>query len=207
MTSPVRAIKKEFSLCAYFYRGKDEIKCRKYLDIKVLGSVGERPDLIVVMLNPGSCGEGKEITFDELVPVAPDATLRRVQRFMEDKELTCVRILNLCDIQEKNSGLFFKKYTGHNASEYQTAFIFDDSRRKELLCLAPAGTPFIFAWGLDSRNKSMVDSANKCVVEMGYPVVNKDFRAFHPLTRPINGNPLWRELMSEAYELYLKNKK
>lgn len=97
----------DYKCFAYFYKLND-IPCRKYLDIQRSDlSDEQKPEVIIVMLNPGSCNNNNE--WNIKIEVEPDATLHRIIALLDRKQYSCARIINLSDIQEKESKQFLKK--------------------------------------------------------------------------------------------------
>lgn len=140
-------MKDNFEVRGCFYR-LNGLDCRKYLDIKKRNSSLEKPDLLVVMMNPGNSKpiDGKYMN-NRMVGAIPDRTQHQIMRLMENCGYGYGRILNLTDIQETKSKRLFriladieKKNMAHS--------IFDPRRREELDGLIPESMTTVFAWGV-----------------------------------------------------------
>ncbi|MBI9070814.1 MAG: hypothetical protein JEY94_04410 [Melioribacteraceae bacterium] len=108
------------------------------------------PDLIVIMMNPGSSApldknyipkkykvsELSSLSNNKLIPAKPDITQYQIMRLMLEKKWKHVRILNLSDIREPKSTLFIKTvedcenkfgafhsiFSGERKAEFKLAF-------------------------------------------------------------------------------------
>ncbi|WP_153796434.1 DUF1643 domain-containing protein [Foetidibacter luteolus] len=181
-----------YSCFACFYK-LDEILCRLYVDIRKDDVVlPKHPEIIFVMLNPGSCdNEGK---FCEEVRVKPDATLHRIITFMQAKDLCHGRILNLSDIRNEKSGNFFKMLAGLEKEGNSKHSIFHASREKNLLSLAPETVPVLFACGTNPKARYLLNAA---VNFFGNDrIINRGLNFYHPLMRPNkNRERKWLDLV------------
>ena len=93
---------------AHFYN-LNGVDYRQYLDIiKGDRTEAKKPELIIVMLNPGSCKPIDKAEEGPLVEVKRDATLHRVIALLHEKNITHARILNLSDIKQEKSNLLFE---------------------------------------------------------------------------------------------------
>ena len=93
---------------AYFYKLDNAQKsdCRLYLDIRSENVSLTRPDLILIMLNPGSC-KSKHMEYEKEIDVNPDQTLHRIKSLMEkqnERNLNWIRVLNLSDLVNAKVG-------------------------------------------------------------------------------------------------------
>jgi hypothetical protein len=191
---------------AHFYKNAQGESCRKYLDVKSEHCISPQPELILLMLNPGSCGNNERIELNKDVEVKRDPTFYRVQAFMKRHNLNWVRVLSLSDLQEKSSQLFFKKLGPLEGGYVPEHSIFHPSRLAELSSNASPETPFLLAWGDDKRKAPLANTAIRRLKEKGYPIINESGLHVHPLARAVNGIPPWREYADEVYRSYLASK-
>ncbi|MBF0156042.1 MAG: DUF1643 domain-containing protein, partial [Magnetococcales bacterium] len=133
---PAAELKARFGVFGYFYRlalGGELLGCRSVLTLvaheDVPGDPADlleaRPDLLVVMMNPGSSRplvslpERPAATSAEaiwrgrfLVPTRPDTTQYQVMRIMAAKGFRHARVLNLSDLREPKSPLLLARLAG-----------------------------------------------------------------------------------------------
>ncbi len=167
--------------------GGEKIKCRNILEIfrrsfhvtlsEHLKLSSSRPDSVFVMMNPGS-SEPRQFGFREpvisidaspgnlssleMVFAKPDVTQYQVMRIMAEKKWDHVRIVNLSDIREPKSLIFFKR-----VKEFEDKFsgahtIFSDKRRMEresVFKLKDKKSPVILGWGRDKRLFPLAEKA------------------------------------------------
>ncbi len=193
-----------YQVSALFYKNAAGQDCRKYLDIKEIGINADKPELVVVMLNPGSCGEHDLIVYDKEIPVKADATLYRVQGFMREQGLKWARVLNLSDIREKSSQQFFRMLGPIGDGQIPEHSLFHPYRAEELNNYVPGKTPFLFAWGLDARCRKLATSVVARIKEHGYPIVNEQGPHYHPLVWPTDTIPVWQKTANEAYRTFFE---
>ncbi|WP_341327748.1 hypothetical protein [Methylotuvimicrobium sp. KM2] len=98
----------EFEVTGLFYEASD-YRFRKYLDIKRLGTLKREPDLMVVMMNPGSSYPLGGIENNSMPSKAkPDDTQYQIMKVMNEASFDDARILNLSDLRSPNSGVLYK---------------------------------------------------------------------------------------------------
>ena len=103
-------IRKYFNVTGYFYE-KEQFGFRKFLNIIRKSSTIKTPDLMVIMMNPGSSRQEKEYAniFNKEVPTIPDNTQDQIMKVMNNLELNYARILNLSDLRESKSKILYEK--------------------------------------------------------------------------------------------------
>ena len=175
-------LKEKFDVFGHFYNlqlGDYICQCRSLLTIvskEMSPSSKELPDAVFVMMNPGSSRpldksylpktySHKEIFSNkwvkEIIPTRPDNAQYQIMRLMLLNNWLYVKVLNLSDLRNGNSGEFRKEY--QLASEYNPSHphcITHLKRRNELLneLKRKSKHPVIAAWGsLDV----LADSANE----------------------------------------------
>ena len=162
-------LKSQFSVFGHFYDlniNDQTFNCRSVLEIvsKSIDSVTNSiPCAVIVMMNPGSSKPAdssyipkkysiSQITSEswvkEMIPTKPDNAQYQIMRLMLLKRWKHVRILNLSDLRNGNSGNF--------SIEFQKSLELDSSaphslihkkRRAELLNYCSESQTVIAAWG------------------------------------------------------------
>jgi len=167
--------------------GGDNIKCRNILEnfrrshhIKLeepLRLSFSSPDSIFVMMNPGS-SEPRQFGFREpklsldeaperlstleMVFAKPDVTQYQVMRIMTEMKWDHVRIVNLSDIREPKSLIFFKRVKMFEENYGGIHTIFSGKRSKErdwVFKLKNKNSPVILGWGRDKNLLPLADIA------------------------------------------------
>jgi len=159
-------LKKKYNVYGHFYNLKlssSTLKCRSILEIKQKEKPSETPDIIVIMMNPGSSipldknykpkTYTREAYFKlkkkELIPARPDNAQYQIMRLMEANNWNFVRILNLSDLRNGNSGKFKTEF--RNAARYDKTnphCLTHIKRKKELTrCTKSKHNKIIAAWG------------------------------------------------------------
>lgn len=99
-------MKKQFKITGLYY-AELGFKFRKYLDIKRVDTDITTPDIMVVMMNPGSSRPIDGIDNNKLESLAvPDNTQSQIMKVMLNSNLQYARILNLSDLREAKSNIF-----------------------------------------------------------------------------------------------------
>jgi len=170
-----------------------------------LETLGGPPDAVVVMMNPGSSrpfdstyrprryatehiltGRRKR----EYTRVRPDNTQYQIMRLMHIKSWRHVRIVNLSDLRDGNSGSFAKAYLNASALDPSCAHsLMHPKRHKELFRACEGAKQIIAAWG---ANKVQEPEAKLCLALLqsyskkrgsalkGMPLANPWFRFASP---------------------------
>lgn len=150
----------KFDVKGLFYVDEYDYPCRKYLDITKKNIECSSPELMVIMMNPGSStpkdGLDNGCTLTETIP---DPTQFQIMNIMENTGINFSRILNLSDLRNPNSSKFYSMIKNNRKDTKHC--IFDDSRKEDLDALFIKGLPTIFAWGVDSTLKTLADLAVK----------------------------------------------
>jgi len=174
-----------FKVTGLFYETSGH-KCRKFLDIRREGSRSSQPDLMVVMMNPGSSYPKDGIDNNSVPSDAhPDDTQHQIMKVLDAASLDYARILNLSDLRTPNSPSLYRFLKSEEASQIDHS-IFSDSRTDELGELFVQGVPVIFGWGV---NPCLVPLAKRAVEALnidrplGILKENTDFSYYHPLPR------------------------
>lgn len=190
-----KAFNQEYIVYGSFYNINNNdasiTKCRNALEIYnrqgnfdstlQLQPFSYRPDAIFIMMNPGSSRpkdknwEPLDYDIDQmgemalsncLVKAKPDVTQYQVMRVMNYENWNHVRILNLSDMREPKSKVFFKKCADYGTEE-NIHSIFSDKRINELKAAinVDIAAPIILAWGID---KQLLQLAQNCLTQLKY---------------------------------------
>ena len=204
----------EFSLWAHFYRlklGAQVLDCRSRVDIfRTSGGktpesksiVAAIPDLVFVLLNPGSCRPGdmddvfplykpdEMSDFGQLSRVTPDRTQIQLMRLLDMLELNHGRLLNLSDIRESCSLRFTKTLRSLKSRHRENAHSIFGKPRKGIFraCLDSRLGVAVVGWGAHCVCPEL---ANRCLEELarqGIRIVGKAHPCnrngyYHPLAR------------------------
>ncbi len=193
-----------YDVNGWFYKqGRDTF--RKQLDIKLKGAKKKQPDLMVIMMNPGSSEQKPDFDndFDALVPTVHDPTQTHIMNLMEHWGMEYARILNLSDYCDQLSENFYE-YLKDGAKTFQRHTIFHTSRAAELNKLFILNVPVLVAWGTDDCLKSLGASAltfladHQNIVGLRHP--KKQFGYYHPRRRVSRfHHDTWRDEMKRRY--------
>jgi len=175
----------EFEVTGLFYEAKG-YKLRKYLDIKRARAAKDKPDLMVVMMNPGSSYPLDGIDNNSRPTEAePDDTQSQIMKIMEATSLEYARILNLSDLRTPDSSTLYK-FVKSDESKLVDHSIFSTSRRAELNELFEQDVHVIFGWGVNSALIPMAKQAMRSLgvrSPLGILKPNTIFSYYHPLPR------------------------
>lgn len=188
-------LKQIFTVYGHFYNLKisDKVfKCRSVLDIKRKGTGIKKniPDIVVIMMNPGSSkpldknyipetyslSAYRKIKSKEAVPTRPDNAQYQIMRLMVFNDWNYVRVLNLSDLRNGNSGNFQTDFlNAKNLDNSDPHCITNEKRRVELLdSLRSKSNKIIAAWGsidllkesaeiILKQNKKIIGIVNGCL--------------------------------------------
>ncbi len=222
-------LKKRFTCYGHFYElllmNGETAKCRSVLEIvdatvprDDLAAIAEMtPDVVVIMMNPGSSRPKVEGHVDEridypranpaarkqLVLTQPDNTQYQVMRVAVEKNWSHVRVLNLSDLRDPKSGGFIQKVAalsgvmgGHSHSMFRperTAELERSLRRK-------TRTPILLGWG---QNPELLPLVEQCLERIaGEPTVTVPSDV-HPLLNA-HPSPMLQKKKIEWLETILK---
>ena len=186
-------MKTEFDITGLFYKNKD-YKFRKYLDIKRKDSNQKMPDLMVVMMNPGSSyplnGEENGLI---PTPTKPDNTQHQIMKVMNVASFNYARILNLSDLRTPDSKELYAFIKSDQSDKVEHS-IFAHCREDEFGELFVRNVPVIFGWGV---SEALVPLAKQAVEAIGIknPLgelkVGTENSYYHPLPRNFNEQQKW----------------
>ena len=225
-------LKKQFSCYGHFYEwitmSGERAQCRSVLEIvdrsvlqETPSDISERkPDVVVIMMNPGSSHpkdiyhvdaeieypQSRPSNRKELVLTQPDNTQYQVMRIAVDQGWKHIRVLNLSDLRDPKSGSFLQKAEalgeimgGHTHS------IFCPERLAEWnhALQRKSNTPILLGWG---QVPGLVPLAEQCMKRIDGEPVRTVPSDVHPL---LNAHPspmlqskklLWLDSMLQALE-------
>jgi len=178
-------LKNIFNVSAHFYNLRISgslFQCRSVLEIRRTGEADLLPDMIVVMMNPGSStpldkshniktfskAEYNKEKTREMIPTKPDPAQYQIMRLMQTNSWSFVRILNLSDLRNGNSGAFQLEYlSASKLDDSNPHCITHKDRSKELLDnMKSKNSKVIVAWGSIAELKDSAFALLK---------LNKDF--------------------------------
>ncbi len=112
-----------------------------------------RPDVCVVMMNPGSSaplsGFGQAHDEGRLIPAKPDRVQHQIMRLMAMMDWQHARVVNLADIRAaKSADLYALIESGADSSRLGSLFAGHSCVSPEQVVTAPVA---VCAWGLDAR--------------------------------------------------------
>lgn len=191
-----------FDVKGYFYEYND-IPLRKYLNIRNKGDASDKPDLMVIMMNPGSSQPVNGNDNNQLETHAiPDPTQDQIMKVMMNCNFNYARILNLSDLREPDSNIFYSKIKELNSNNIPHS-IFDDDRVQEFNDLFEYGIPVIFAWGVNKKLKNLAEQAIYRVGECSPIGILKDestWAYYHPLPPNYNHQTRWVETITSQLQ-------
>ncbi len=194
-------IKDDFTITGYFYN-IENYEFRKYLNIKRKNSKIEEPDLMVIMMNPGSSKQMPDFIdiFDKEVPTIPDNTQSQIMKVMNNANFQYARVLNLSDLREAKSPIFIKKIDELRQKKIAHS-IFDDSRNADFKRLFVSSIPVICAWGVNPKLLPLAQKAFKKIKNeklIGTSKAGVPFAYYHPLPQNNDKQKEWVEIISNT---------
>lgn len=192
-------MREKFKVSGLFYQNKG-YKFRKFLNIVRVNSIQKKPDLMVVMMNPGSSRplDGNDNSKIETEAV-PDNTEDQIMRIMDNCNFDFARILNLSDIREPKSSIFYEKI--EELREYNISHsIFDKKRNGDYEKLFVKNIPVIFAWGVNEKLSELATTAVEQIGEtqpIGLKKNRFDYAYYHPLPQNYTKQKEWVEKITK----------
>lgn len=175
----------KFQVTGLFYENGG-YKCRKHLDIKRIGSLKSEPDLMVVMMNPGSSYPLDGIDNNSVpTETKPDNTQQQIIKIMDSGKIEFARILNLSDLRTSDSKCLYQFIKSKEAQSINHS-IFNPARKSELDYLFVKTVPVIFGWGIDSALEPLAKQAIEALsieAPLGRHKADSKYSYYHPLPR------------------------
>jgi len=201
---PTSYLKRNYNVLGHFYSlhvpDTEPLKCRSVLEI-TSKTTDPKPvtDAVFVMMNPGSSRPVEEADYlvssreicemeVKLVPAVPDTTQYQLMRIMHYTGWQHVRVINLSDLRDSQSGSFAQRFTqlerdGGSAS-HSVFSLERSSELKRRLARKPSG-PIVCAWGVSNDLNPLIERASGILAsESGLTGLEKPGRPgkyFHPL--------------------------
>ncbi|MEH6638294.1 MAG: hypothetical protein V7717_03360 [Porticoccaceae bacterium] len=173
----------EFEVTGLFYESGG-YKLRKFLDIKRTDTVQSIPDLMVVMMNPGSSYPLDGIDNNSISSEAePDTTQQQIMKVMDGASFDYARILNLSDLRTPDSNQLYK-FVKSDKSKLVDHSIFSTNRKTELNQLFIQNIPVIFGWGVNAALTLLAKLAieSLCINNpLRMPKPGTQYSYYHPL--------------------------
>lgn len=206
-------LERYFDVTGRFYAIEGKVSrylCRDLLEIRRRRPAGVLEcDAVFIMMNPGSSEPMVEVDTLALrqaamVATKPDTTQYQLMRLMGVLGWHWVKVLNLSDLRERSSEVFYQRFKEfENLEEHEGHSIFSTTREADLaagLC-RKSGAPVVLAWGVNPALRGLAQSAlqalNRTVV-LGLLHGNGEWAYRHPLPRTSAAQRQWRH---DALEL------
>lgn len=174
-----------FEISGHFY-ALSGLKCRRYLNIKRVGRSLSQPDIMVVMMNPGSSYALDGINNNSTPSEAhPDPTQDQIMAVMNNTGFNFARVLNLSDARQPSSNEFYKFLNSSSTNSIPHS-IFHQSRHEEFSTLFRRGVPVIYGWGVNSNLEGLARNAISRISEdnpIGIRKSGVEWAYYHPLPR------------------------
>lgn len=205
--------KEEFEVTAYFYN-INNLKFRRYLEIRRKTHLDEKNDLNVIMMNPGS-SKPKDIEEDKnpeflnkFVIAHPDPTQFQIMKIMENCNLNYAKIINLSDVRNGSSSEFYKLL--NNELKELNHSIFHDENEEKLKEYLNFDANFILGWGVNSKLNNLAKLALDKVEKLranttkvfGIKHPNNQYGYYHPLPRTVKQQSDWVEIITKQIKNY-----
>lgn len=190
-----------FEIVGHFYE-ISSIKCRKYLDIKRKNTHLSQPDVMVIMMNPGSSYPLDRIDNNQMATAAhPDPTQDQIMAVMNKAGLNYARVLNLSDTRQPSSDKFYK-FLNSEVGRTIPHSIFHNLRVVELSSLFQPNVPVIYGWGVNANLEYLARMAiNRLSVTSPFGI-NKsgiEWAYYHPLPRTYSKQTEWVNVVSAQF--------
>lgn len=175
-------MKNQFNITGYYYE-INNYAFRKFLNIKKKNTKLQKPDIMVVMMNPGGSQplNGNQDGQTE-TKAKPDRTQNQIMQVMLNRGYEYARILNLSDLREPISPIFNQKIQYLNKKNIPHS-IFDKHRQVEFQSLWVTNVPVIFAWGVNKKLQPLALQA-MAVCKVSNPIgilkPNTNWAFYHP---------------------------
>ena len=182
---------KEYDIRGLFYENNGYL-CRKYLNIRRKSLNVVEPDLMIVMMNPGSSFP-KDENDNNVVEsgAALDDTQRQIIRVMNNCNFNYARILNLSDFRESKSDVFYSEIDNLKNISHS---IFSDRRTEDFENLFVKDIPVVVAWGVSKKLEKLAENAiGKINKKNIYGLLKRGTKVlyYHPLPPNFNKQKKW----------------
>lgn len=123
----------------------------------------------------------------------PDVTQNQIMKLMQKGNFKYARVLNLSDIREPKSKIFYTKIKEMDKLNIAHS-IFNESRKEDFIKLWINNVPVIFGWGVNPKLKNLALKAiEKTNVSnpIGVQKANFPWAYYHPLPPNTNKQREW----------------
>ena len=217
---PASSLKQQYTVLGHFYSlsvpGSEPLKCRSVLEIRSKHARrGAMADAVFVMMNPGSsrpvvetnhavdAGQFAQMVA-KLVPTVADATQYQVMRVMHSLGWNRVRLLNLSDLRDPQSGSFVERYLQleqQAGSQVHSVFAPERSSELQKKLSRKSNAPIICAWGVGDALSPLIGRATSALacqpIVVGLAKSGQPGRYFHPLPSLQRQKEQWLAQMLE----------
>ncbi len=184
---------------------------RNWLDVVRRAAPRAAPDIMVIMMNPGSSGPspdqlatraGRDFGGGQEHRLArPDRTQLQIIRLMNAVGVNHARIINLSDLRASHSSDLVRFLASEDASMIDHS-IFSPSREEELESLLERDVPVVYAWGVHA---SLLPLAKRAVdvlgarSALGLPKAGTAYAYYHPLPPVYSKQVSWVNKISAQF--------
>ena len=158
---------------------------RNWLDVVRRSTPQPAPEIMIIMMNPGSSGP-REAAEGDAQPqrlARPDRTQLQITRLMDAIGLSHARIINLSDFRTSRSQDLVRFLASGEAATIDHS-IFSPTRREELESLLVRDIPIVYAWGVHTSILPLAKRAIEVVgisSALGVPKAGTPHAFYHPL--------------------------
>lgn len=201
---PAADLKRHFRVLGHFYSlelpAVEPQRCRSVLEItSTTAATNLMADAVFVMMNPGSSRPVEErnhlVRSDqvaemtaELVPTVPDTTQYQVMRLMHCRDWQHVRVINLSDLRDPESGSFTQRYVQlekESGTSLHSMFSSERAAQLKQSLVRKPGAPIVCAWGVSNDLNPLIGRAAKALASepdvTGLAKLGEIDKYFHPL--------------------------
>jgi len=194
-----------FKITGLFYENRG-FRFRKFLNIIKNDTDCIIPDLMVVMMNPGSSRPLNDIdSFNFETETVPDRTQDQIMKLMVNCGYNYARILNLSDLREPKSSNFYSKLVELKDLNIHHS-IFSDDRNEDFNTLFVKGIPVILAWGVNNNLFELAaiakDKIGSDSTVIGLQKVGEEYAFYHPLPQNYNKQLEWVETITNKLKAW-----
>lgn len=193
-------ITESFEVNGYFYNNKD-LKFRRFLELKRVGTKKTKNDLTVIMMNPGSSRpkyideDTNSNYLDKFVTTYPDPTQSQIMEVMINCNFEYAKIINLSDIRNGKSASFYKQLESE-LKTYNHSVFFNEDFLEDYI---DGESSFIFAWGVHYKLKELSKIAINKIEQLygndlkvyGLKHPKNDSGYYHPLPKSKIAKEKW----------------
>lgn len=156
---------------------------------------------MIVMMNPDSSHPIGEFMENVLIPTKTDPTQMQIIEIMIRKNIDFVRVINLSDLREPKSCIFYSKIN-HSRRDC-THSIFDESRKHDLQEIFVEDVPVIFAWGVNSSLDRLTQLAvDTLKINNPLGMLKNKNKYYHARPRTVKKQKEWINYILDQMRIY-----